>query len=667
VTDEASPAAEPPTAGELAGSGEPADATSRDAPARRPHPAAHGAGLVGLAIGALGVVFGDIGTSPLYAMQTVFALDNHKIKPTEDDVYGIISLVFWSITIVVSIKYVAFILRADNDGEGGVMALGALARRFAGDRRKLVAASLFLAVVGASLFYGDSVITPAISVLSSVEGLEVTSPSLHDAVVPIAVAILTILFVVQRYGTHLVGRFFGPIMTIWFLVLGVTGVPKIVERPAILKALSPSYIFSFVAHHAFLAFIALGAVVLAITGAEALYADMGHFGRAPIRRAWFFLVFPCLTLNYLGQGALVLEDQGAVANPFFLLAPHWARIPLVVLATVATVIASQAVISGAYSVSRQAMRLGYLPNLTVRHTSKREGGQIYVPAVNWLVFGSVLVLVLTFRSSQKLATLYGFAVTGTFLIDTTLFLVVAASMWHWSRARLVTIGLIFGSVELAYFGANVTKIASGGWLPLCIALVLSTVMLTWQTGRQIVTRRRHDMEGPLQDFVDEIRERRLTRVPGTAVFPHPSKETTPLALRANVGSNHVLHEHVVLVSVQVENQPHVPESERVEIDHLQHTDDGIVHLSLHFGFQDEQDIPDSLRLAHRSAEAELNFDPEDATYFLSKLALTRGDADGMATWRKRIFIGLAHNAANPAEHFCLPIDRVVVMGSHLDL
>ena len=658
---------EPPSAGQLVASGEPADATSSDAAPRRAHPAAHGAGLLGLAVGALGVVFGDIGTSPLYAMQTVFALDNHKIKPTEGDVYGVISLVFWSITIIVSIKYVAFILRADNDGEGGVMALGALARQYTRNRKRVVRFALFLAVVGASLFYGDSVITPAISVLSSVEGLQVVSPGLHDAVVPIGVAILAVLFLVQRFGTHLVGRFFGPTMAIWFLVLGVTGAPKVIDHPDILKSLSPTYIFSFVADHPFLAFIALGAVVLSITGAEALYADMGHFGRAPIRRAWFFLVFPCLTLNYLGQGALVLHQPGATANPFFLLGPHWARIPMVILATIATVIASQAVISGAYSVSRQAVRLGYLPNLTVRHTSKRESGQIYVPAVNWLVFGSVLVLVVTFRSSQKLATLYGFAVTGTFLIDTTLFLIVAASMWHWSRARLITIGVLFGTVELAYFGANVTKIASGGWLPLCIALAISTVMLTWQTGRQIVTRRRNAMEGPLQEFVDDMRASKLTRVPGTAVFPHPTKETTPLALRANVEANHVLHEHVVLVSVRVENVPYVHADERVEIDQLVHPDDGIVHIELRFGFQDEQDIPEALHLAIGSAERELNFDPDDAIYFISRLTITRGDAAGMATWRKRIFIGLAHNAANPAQNFCLPLDRTVVMGSHLDL
>ncbi len=622
--------------------------------------------MIGLAVGALGVVFGDIGTSPLYALQTVFAIDHHAVKATPSDVYGVISLVFWSITVVVSVKYVAFILRADNDGEGGVMALAALARRFVHGHGRLVGVALVLGVVGASLFYGDSVITPAISVLSAVEGLAVASPNLANAVLPIAVVILAALFIVQRFGTHVVGRFFGPVMVLWFVVLAVIGIPEIVRRPSILRALSPTYIVAFVADHPYLAFIALGAVVLSITGAEALYADMGHFGRSPIRRAWFALVFPCLTLNYLGQGALVLRAPKSIANPFFLLAPSWARIPMVVLATLATVIASQAVISGAFSVSRQAVRLGFLPNLTVRHTSKREMGQIYVPAVNWLLFGSVLVLIMLFRTSSRLATLYGFAVTGTFLIDTVLFLIVAAAVWHWPRRKVVAIGVLFGTVEIAYFGANVTKIASGGWLPLLIAAVVITTMTTWQRGRGIVTTRRKQLEGPLQEFVDELRERELTRVPGTAVFPHPTKETTPLALRANVEFNHVLHEHVVLVSVSSENVPYVPMDERIEVDELVHSDDGVVHISIRFGFQDEHDLPEMLRHAI-GLSSELQFDPDAASYFLSRLSIQRGDVTGMASWRKRIFIGMAHNAANPADNFCLPGDRTVVMGAHLDL
>jgi KUP system potassium uptake protein len=660
------PKGEPPSAGEVAASGEPPDATAAGVPKRgRAHPAAHGAGLVGLAVGALGVVFGDIGTSPLYAVQTVFAIDGHAIKPSSSDVFGVISLVFWSVTLVVSVKYVAFILRADNDGEGGVMALAALARHATRNSTRLVAIAMLLGVLGASLFYGDSVITPAISVLSAVEGLKVASPGLSDAVLPIAIAILVTLFLVQRFGTHQVARLFGPIMLIWFLVLAVLGIPEIVRRPGILGALSPTYIGAFVADHPYLAFVAMGAVVLSITGAEALYADLGHFGRAPIRRAWFFVAFPALMLNYLGQGALVLRDKKAVGNPFFHLAPHSLKIPMVLLATIATVIASQAVISGAYSVSRQAVRLGYLPNLTIRHTSTRESGQIYVPAVNWLLFGSVLLVTVTFRSSTRLASAYGLAVTGTFFLTTVLFLIVAGHVWSWPRWKLVVTGLVFGVVELTYLAANATKVISGGWLPLVIAALVVTVMTTWQAGRRIVTARRTDLEGPLQAFVDEMHEHQPARVAGTAVFPHPTKDTTPLALRANVEFNKVLHEHVVLVSVRVLNVPHVPAGERIDVDPLVYPDDGIVHIEATFGFQDEQDLPDILRHANGMSD-ELDIDPDNALYFLSRLSIQQGDEPGLARWRKRLFIGLAHNAANPAAKFCLPEDRTVVMGAHLE-
>ncbi len=583
-------------------------APSETPPVVRPtHPDLPKSGAAALALGALGVVFGDIGTSPLYAMQTVFSIEHNAVKPDPGDVYGVISLVFWSITLVVSGKYIAFVLRADNDGEGGVMALAALASRFARGRRKLAGVALMLGVIGASLFYGDSVITPAISVLSAMEGLEVASPDLKDVVLPLGIAVLAILFVVQRYGTHLVGRFFGPIMVVWFTVLAVMGVPEILQRPAILRSLSPTYIVSFVADHPYLAFVSLSAVVLAITGAEALYADMGHFGRAPIRRAWFFVAFPALVLNYLGQGALILRTPSAISNPFFLLGPTWARIPLVVLATLATVIASQAVISGAYSVSRQAMRLGFLPNLTIRHTSTKESGQIYLPAINWILFGGVLVLMVTFRSSSRLAAAYGLADTGVFLTTTTLFLIVAATVWHWPRRRLIAFGVVIGIIEVSYFAANLAKLLSGGWLPVVIAVVMIVVMTTWQTGRRIVTSRRIALEGPLHDFVEEMRERRLTRVPGTAVFPHPTKETTPLALRANVQFNDILHEHVVLVSIRTESQPHVPPDERIEIDDLGYADDGIVHLELRFGFQDAPNIPGALRQA-RGMTDELDID-----------------------------------------------------------
>jgi KUP system potassium uptake protein len=630
------------------------------------HPAAHSSGLFGLALGALGIVFGDIGTSPLYAVQTVFSIDNNAVSPAPADVYGVVSLIFWSVTVVVTIKYVSFILRADNDGEGGIMALAALVRSVSANSTRRAAIALALGVLGASLFYGDSLITPAISVLSAVEGLEVARPDLAQAVLPIGIAILTLLFVVQRWGTHLIGRLFGPVMVLWFVTIAVLGVPHILAHPGVLRGLSPTYIVSFVAGHPFTAFLAMGAVVLVITGAEALYADMGHFGRLPIRVAWFILVWPALVLNYLGQAALILNDPGAVANPFYLLAPDWARLPLVILATAATVIASQAVISGAFSVSRQAVRLGFLPHLTVRHTSTRESGQIYVPAVNWLLFGGVLVLIVAFRSSSRLATAYGLAVTGTLLLTTALFLIYAATAWQWARWKLVLAAVVFGGIELTFLAANLTKIVHGGWLPLVIAAVVVTVMTTWQRGRRIVTARRVDVEGPLPEFIDKLNAERIARVPGTAVFPHPTKETTPLALRANVEFNHVVHERVVIVSVVSETVPHVPMGERLTIDQLGHTADGIVHLSVRFGFQDEQDIPEVLREA-RGLSDELDLDPDAASYFLSRITIERGRQPGMTTWRKRLFIGLSHNAATPATYFKLPLDRTVVMGSRIEL
>jgi KUP system potassium uptake protein len=630
------------------------------------HPAVTGAGAIGLGVGALGVVFGDIGTSPLYALQTVFSIDQGAVKPTSGDVLGVISLVFWSITIVVSVKYLLFVMRADNDGEGGVLALAALMRRLTGGAGRLTTLVLLLGVFGASLFYGDSVITPAISVLSAVEGLKVATPSLASAVLPVGAVILAVLFAVQRWGTHRVGRLFGPIMIVWFATLAVTGLRPIIAHPGILRGLSPTYIVSFVAAHPYTAFIAMGAVVLAITGAEALYADMGHFGRAPIRRAWFALVFPALTLNYLGQGALILHQPAAVGNPFFLLVPSWGRIPMVVLATLATVIASQAVISGAFSVSRQAVRLGFLPHLTVRQTSTRESGQIYVPAVNWLLFGGVLVLMFGFRSSSRLATAYGVAVTGTLIITTALFLIVARASWKWPPWKLAVAGVVFGGTEVTFFAANMTKIAHGGWLPLLLAAAIFTVMTTWQRGREIVTARRVELEGPLSDFIDDLHAHEVMRVPGTAVFPHLSKETTPLALRANVAYNQVLHERVVIVTVESENVPHVHSDERLTVDHLGDAEDGIVHLTASYGFQDDQDIPEILRAARHHA-AELDIDPDTALYFLSRITIERGDDRTLRPWRKRLFIALAHNAASPAHYFCLPDHRTVVMGCHVDL
>jgi KUP system potassium uptake protein len=597
-------------------------------------------------------------------MQTVFSLGDGAVRPVVGDVYGVVSLVFWSLTLIVSVKYVALIMRADNEGEGGVMALAAFARRVLGGvGAKPVALVMGLGVLGAALFYGDSIITPAISVLSAVEGLETTAPSLTRLVLPIAGVVLTLLFAVQRWGTDRVGGLFGPVMTLWFSSIGVAGLAGVLSHPDVLRALSPTYGVQFFVDRPKVAFLAMGAVVLAITGAEALYADLGHFGRSPIRRAWFFVVFPSLTLNYLGQAALVLHDPAGVVNPFFLLLPAWSRLPMVVLATAATVIASQAVISGAYSVSRQAVRLGFLPPLRIRQTSQRQYGQIYVPSVNWLLFGAVLVVVLGFGSSVRLATAYGVAVTGTFLLTTTLFLVVAREQWHWSTWQWLPIGLLFGGIELTYFAANLTKISHGGWLTLLIGVTMFAVMVTWRRGSQIITARRVEMEGPLPDFLARLQEMNLARVPGTAVFPHINKATTPLALRVNVAFNHVRHEHIVIVSGRTAPVPHIPWERRLRVDRL---GDGVVHITAEFGFQDRTDFPDVLRRVTRQ-HPEVDFDPDHASYFVSRIMLSRTAAPGLATWRKRLFLAVARNAASEAELLHLPKHRTVVLSAEVPL
>jgi KUP system potassium uptake protein len=625
------------------------------------------AGMAALVIAALGVVFGDIGTSPLYSLQTVFSLDHNKVQATPVDVYGVISLVFWSITLIVSVKYVTILMRADNHGEGGVLALAALIRRMAGPRSALTIRVTLLAILGASLFYGDSVITPAISVLSAVEGLKVSAPSLADLVVPISITILTILFVSQRFGTHRIGALFGPVMTVWFVAIGVAGLTQVVPHPEILKGLSPSYAAAFVAEHPFIAFVALGAVVLCITGAEALYADMGHFGRPPIRRAWFFLVFPALTLNYLGQGSLILGAPSAISSPFFLLLPGWARLPMVVLATGATVIASQAVITGAFSVSRQAVQLGLLPPLRIKQTSEHEAGQVYLPGVNWALFAGVLVLILVFRSSERLATAYGIAVTGALLVDTLLLVVVARRRWHWRPWQLVLAAVTFGGIELSFLGANLTKVLSGGWLPLLIAATLALIMTTWRKGREITVQNRTAAEGPLQDFIEKVRKHQITRVRGTGVFPHPTKDTTPLALRANVEHNHVLHRQVLIVSVRPEGVPHVKPSDQLTADDLGYSDDGIMHLTVRYGFFDTPDLPAAVEKAAAEGLLPSEVDTDDVSYFLSRGALRRTDGAGMSRWRKQLFIVLAHNAGDPAEIFALPRSRTVIMGSDVDV
>jgi KUP system potassium uptake protein len=624
-------------------------------------------GIAALTLGALGVVFGDIGTSPLYALQTVFTAHDHAVKPDQAGVYGVISLVFWAITIIVSVKYVTFIMRADNEGEGGIMALIARVLDLPLKGRAAKATLVALGIFGAALFYGDGMITPAISVLSAVEGLEVAAPSLQSLVLPITLAVLSALFAIQRFGTEAVGRLFGPVMALWFTILAISGLAQVVESPAILRALSPTYGIEFFVDHGTIAFLALGSVVLAVTGAEALYADMGHFGRPPIRRAWFFFVFPALTLNYMGQGSLILESAAAIENPFFLLMPHWARVPMVVLATLATVIASQAVISGAFSVTRQAVQLGFLPRLRISHTSE-AAGQIYVPAVNGLLYVAVLALVLGFGSSAGLASAYGIAVTGTLAIDTILFFVVVRMLWRKPLWLVLSGAAAFLVVDLAFFSANLPKVADGGWFPLLLALVVFTLLTTWQRGRELVTGRREQAEGLLHDFIEEVRnmDPPVFRAKGTAICLTAGKETTPLALRANVDHNHVVHESVVIVTVNTRRVPHVARSERVVVDALGYEDDGILHVTVDYGFQDDHYLPQALRQA-AALGLEVDVDIDNATYFISKITIVRGPDSSMRPWRKKLFLALSRTSASPVELFGLPEQRIVTMGSYIEL
>jgi KUP system potassium uptake protein len=637
-------------------------------PTAGPRSARRQLGAATLALGALGIVFGDIGTSPLYALQTVFAADHQAVKPTEGDVFGVISLVFWSITLIVSIEFVLFIMRADNDGEGGILALIAKVQTAPLRRPQVKALLIALGLFGVALFYGDGMITPAISVLSAVEGVEVAVPSLASLVVPITIAVLVALFAIQRFGTHVVGRVFGPVMVVWFAVIAAAGLGRIVADPAIVKALLPSYGVQFFVDHPGVAFISLGAIVLTITGAEALYADMGHFGRKPISRAWFFVVFPALTLNYMGQGSLILGDPAAIDSPFFLLVPHWGRIPLVILATVATVIASQAVISGAFSVTKQAVQLGFLPRLSIRHTSATEIGQVYVPAVNWALLAAVLALVVGFESSTRLASAYGIAVTGTITVDTLLFLVVVRILWR-KPAWLVALGaLVFFTVDLAFLGANLTKAEHGGWFPLTIGALIFTVFTTWRRGSERVMSARIEAEGSLRSFVEELHalEPPATRVPGTAVYLNARRETTPLALRAGLEHTRVVHEAVVIVSIETTKAPHVPEAERVTVDHLGYEDDGISHVTARLGYLDMPDVPHLVGLAAAHG-LEVAVDLENAVYFLSQVDLVPTPGAGLARWRKRLFVAMARNAASPVDYFRLPGERTITVGARIEL
>jgi KUP system potassium uptake protein len=618
-----------------------------------------------LAFGALGIVYGDLGTSPLYTVQTIFTPGRYSAVHTNlAGVYGIASLIFWALMIEVSIKYAGFIMRAHNRGDGGIMALVALVTR---RRIPHMAVLIILGIFGAGLFFGDGMITPAISVVSAVEGLNVVTPSLSHLVVPIALVILIGLFMVQRFGTGAVGWLFGPVIGVWFIVIAVLGAHEVVLHPGVLKALSPTYGARFMIDHGVDAFLTLGAVVLCVTGAEALYADRGHFGAGPIRFTWFAIVLPAVLLNYLGQAALVLAHPSKVSNPFYLLAPHSMQIPLVVLATLATIIASQAALTGSFSVAKQAIQLGLLPRLKIVQTSNIEG-QIYVPLINWFLCIGVAALVLIFQSSSRLTEIYGVAVTGTFILNTILFAALARAMWNipwWKLGPLCTLFLI---VEVSFFAANLTKIDHGAYLSLAVGLAFAFTMVTWRRGREILSANRIEEEGSLEEFLAGLPDAQppVDRVPGTAIYLAPTTAHTPLAMKAEVEHNHVLHETVLIATLKPVSISHVELLDRCSFAWLGSGRFKVGHITLHIGYRDAVDLPRDLALARKRGLLARNLDLEHATYFVSRMSIVRTRARGMARWRKAIFVFMARNATSPVEDFSLPEDRTVIMGSQVN-
>src|SRR3954453_4091670 len=623
------------------------------------------AGRAVLMLGALGVVYGDIGTSPLYTEQVIFGSYRATAHVTPATAYGVISLIFWALMVVVSVKYAGFVMRAHNRGDGGIMALTALVQR---NRVAGRGALVTLGIFGAALFFGDGVITPAISVLGSLQGVEVAAPGLSHLVVPLSVGILVGLFAMQRFGTATIGSLFGPIIVVWFVVIGLLGLNEVIGDPAVLQGLSPTWGIRFLLDHGAAGYLVLGGVVLAVTGAEALYADRGHFGAAPIRVGWFALALPALTLNYLGQAAMILHDPATAGNPFFLMAPEWGRYPLLVLATAATIIASQAAISGSFSVARQAVQLGFLPRLRIRHTSKTEG-QIYVPVINWALCLGVIVLTVSFRSADRLGDIYGVAVTGTFILNTVLFVAVARSLWGTPRRRLAPVAVLFLAVELTFFSSNVAKVEHGAWLPLVIGVLVSLVMINWRRGQVVVTRNRVAKEGPLGEFLAALpgQQPPLVRVPGVAVFLNPSKDTTPLGLRAEVEHNHTLHQRVLIVSVETVSVPYVDEYDLFAVQILGHGRFQVTHITIRPPYQDPVHVPASLCLCRKHGLIERNVDLEHASYFVSRITITPAAAGREWSWRKRLFIAMARNAASPVEHFGLPGERTVTVGSQVAL
>jgi len=613
-----------------------------------------------LALAALGVVYGDIGTSPLYTMKEVFA-GIHAIALTPANILGIVSLVLWALIIVVSVKYVVFIMRADNRGEGGIMALIALALHDAKGNRKREKIIMLAGLLGAGMFYGDGMVTPAISVLSALEGLEVATPALKPYIIPATLVVLFVLFFFQRRGTASVGTLFGPVMMLWFGTLGVLGVINIAASLGVLMAINPLYGLGFLINNRGIAIVAMGAVVLAVTGAEALYADMGHFGSRPIRQAWFGFVLPALMLNYFGQGALLLAEPGAVSNPFYHMAPDFLQLPLVALATLAAVIASQAVISGAFSVSRQAMQLGFLPRFEVQYTSAKAQGQVYLPGVNWGLFLAVVVLVLGFKSTNNLAAAYGIAVTGDMVITSVLATFVAAKSWHWGWGRAIALFSVFLIVELTFLFANVLKIPDGGWFPLAAGSMVFLLMSTWKRGGQLLTERTSGEAIELESFIDALLISMPIRVLGTSVFMTSNNNRVPNAMLHNLMHNKVLHERVMIVSVEVFDVPYVPEIDRVEIHKLK---GDFYRLNVQYGFKDEPDIPRALSLC---AERGLTIDMMEISFFLGRATLIPKVGSGMALWREKLFIYLFRNASSATTFYKIPSNRVVELGTQVVL
>jgi KUP system potassium uptake protein len=623
-----------------------------------PQPRPSTRALLPLTLTTLGVVYGDIGTSPLYTIRECF-FSTHSVPPTPENVLGVLSLVIYALVIVISIKYIAIVMRADNRGEGGILALTALvpARSGGNGRNTLIALGIF----GAALLYGDGMITPAITVLGAVEGLKVATPLFDPYVVPLAVAILIGIFAIQQHGTHRVGRLFGPVMVLWFAAIAALGLTWIVRKPIVLSAVNPVHAVVFFETHGMHGFAVLGAVFLAVTGGEALYADMGHFGKRPIRVAWFTLVLPALLINYFGQGALLLIDNTAAKQPFFLLAPPWALLPMVALATAAAIIASQALISGAFSLTHQAVQLGYSPRMDIDHTSSHHMGQIYVPQVNWALMVGTIAIVLGFRSSSALAAAYGIAVTLTMVITALLLHVIATERWKWPLGIALMVTGLFLSIDLAFLGANLLKVAHGGWLPLVIGTVLFTMMTTWKTGRRLVAERLTARALPLEQFVAATVAHEPIRVPGTAVFMTAQPRGTPPALVHNLRHNKVLHQRVIILSVRTTHEPHVTPDERLSVAPLGRD---LFNVVLLYGFMDEPNVPEALALAR---EQGLRIDFADVTYFLGRETVIVTNNPGMAEWREKLFVLMARNAIRATAFFKLPPDSVVELGVQIEI